>query len=243
MEARKLAPHNPLFELTRAMFEEVARRVWSEPWRQKSADEAEEGLVAEGRALMRCMYEEWLALCATAEPTGPVVGAEGMERTRVRRRPRQLTTSLGVVTVAPWRNRSRASQVVPSHASCWVRNLLRSREPPEAGRTGLAEPLDAASPPGDALHRRALEKRRTGEEPVKRGTGSPILRHGLGVPLLEHPAEDFGGGTRHARPLAASMRQHERPEQVARALRSESVSSGLEEVRLHGPPHPLGAPL
>lgn len=100
MEARKLSPHNPLFEATRDRLEEVLGRVQSESWQGKSHSEAEEALAVEGRELMRCLLEEWIAVRATAEPTEPVVGAEGIERTRVRRRSCHLTTSLGVVSVS-----------------------------------------------------------------------------------------------------------------------------------------------
>jgi hypothetical protein len=100
MEARKLSPHNPVFEATREKFEGVLGRVQSESWQGKSHSEAEEALAVEGRELMRCLLEEWIAVRAAAEPTEPVVGAEGIERTRVRRRPRHLTTSLGVVSVS-----------------------------------------------------------------------------------------------------------------------------------------------
>jgi hypothetical protein len=100
MEARKLAQHNPNFQATRAKFEVFLERVLSGEWMGKSQSDAEEGFGVEGRELARCAHEEWLAIRATAEPTAPVVGAEGLERTRVRRRPRHLTTSLGVVEVA-----------------------------------------------------------------------------------------------------------------------------------------------
>lgn len=165
MEARKLAPHNPRFELTREKFEELARRVWSESWQGKSADEAEEALVAEGRALMRCMFEEWLALCAAAEPTGPVVGAESMERTRVRRRPRQLTTSLGVVTVA------RLGYGCPGLDSLFVLDAelnlpkesysfaLRRRVAVEAAKVSFDEVGEAvASATGVTIPKRQLEE-------------------------------------------------------------------------------------
>jgi hypothetical protein len=99
MEARKLAPHNPFFDGTRTRFNEILERVQSDSWQGKTHSEAEEALGVEGRELMRSMLEDWCACRATAVPKEPVIGAEGIERTRVRRRGRQLSTSLGVVSL------------------------------------------------------------------------------------------------------------------------------------------------
>jgi len=99
MEARKLAAHNSFFDGTRTRFNEILERVQSESWHGKTHSEAEEALGVEGRELMRSMLEDWCACRATAVPTGPVIGAERIERTRVRRRERHLSTSLGVVSL------------------------------------------------------------------------------------------------------------------------------------------------
>ena len=46
------------------------------------------------------MFEAFLERVQSGEWTESVVEAEGLERTRVRRRPRHLTMSLGMVEVA-----------------------------------------------------------------------------------------------------------------------------------------------
>lgn len=65
-----------------------------------SHSDLESLLEREGRELMRQLLQAHLDLRAQARPTGPVVGAEGVERTHARHGARTLETLLGTVQVS-----------------------------------------------------------------------------------------------------------------------------------------------
>lgn len=65
-----------------------------------SHSDLESLLEREGRELMRQLLQAHLDLRAQATPTGPVVGAEGVERTHARHGARTLETLLGTVQVS-----------------------------------------------------------------------------------------------------------------------------------------------
>jgi len=88
------------FAVAEASFSGLVRRLQSEDTARMSHSDLETLLEREGRELMRQLLQAHLDLRAHATPAGPVVGADGVERTHTRHGTRALETLLGTVQVA-----------------------------------------------------------------------------------------------------------------------------------------------
>jgi hypothetical protein len=98
MEARAIRDEKP-FAAAEEKYEEVKAMLESEDWQRKSHSDLERMLDVEGRELLRRLYQGHLDLRGPGTVEDPVVGADGVERTRVRIHQRRLTTVFGAVEV------------------------------------------------------------------------------------------------------------------------------------------------
>lgn len=87
------------FAVARARFADLPRYLCSEEAQAMPHSEMERALEAQGRELMRALYQAWLEVQAPAQADGPVLDAAGKERPRRRAQARALETVFGTVTV------------------------------------------------------------------------------------------------------------------------------------------------
>jgi len=88
------------FAASREKFEQLVEHLSSEKVRKMKHSDLERELEAQGRELLRSLYQEYLDSRAPGEATGTVRDAEGAERTRKRSQDRDLETVFGTVTVS-----------------------------------------------------------------------------------------------------------------------------------------------
>jgi len=98
MEARAIRVEKP-FAAAEEMFEQLKAKLASEGTERMSHSDLERMLEVEGRELLRRLYQAHLDLRGLGTAEGPVVGADGVERTHVRIHRRPLTTVFGAVEV------------------------------------------------------------------------------------------------------------------------------------------------
>jgi hypothetical protein len=87
------------FAAARGQFEALPGFLRSEEAQRMTHSDMERELAQQGQELMRTLYQGWLQLQAPAEAAGPVVDAEGEERTEKREHDRALETTFGTVRV------------------------------------------------------------------------------------------------------------------------------------------------
>jgi hypothetical protein len=87
------------FAVAEASFSGLVGRLQAEETRHMSHSDLESLLEKEGREVLRQLLQAHLDMRAEAQVEGPVVGADGVERTHHRHGERQLTTLLGPVKV------------------------------------------------------------------------------------------------------------------------------------------------
>jgi hypothetical protein len=87
------------FSQARDEFDRLERRLQSGETLRMSHSDLESFIEREGRELLRQLLQAHLDLRAGAKVAGPVVGADGVERTHHREGERKLETLLGGVTV------------------------------------------------------------------------------------------------------------------------------------------------
>ena len=90
----------------------LVRRLQSADTARMSHSDLEAMLEQQGRELMRQLLQAHLDLRAQATPTGPVVGADGVERTHTRHGARALETLLGTVQVTREGHGARARETL-----------------------------------------------------------------------------------------------------------------------------------
>jgi hypothetical protein len=83
----------------REKFEEVVVHIQSDEVQAMSHSEFERELEAKGRELLRTLYQGYLDSRGPGASSGPVVGVDGLERTKQRVQERTLTTVFGDVRV------------------------------------------------------------------------------------------------------------------------------------------------
>lgn len=99
MEAHALC-HRDCFSRAREEFFRLEERLQSGETLRMDHSDLESLVEKEGRELLRQLLQAHLELRADAKVTGPVVGADGIERTHHREGERRLETLLGAVYVA-----------------------------------------------------------------------------------------------------------------------------------------------
>lgn len=100
------------FVLAEASFTGLVGRLRSEETARMSHSDLESLLEKEGREVLRQLLQAHLDLRSEARAEGPVVGADGIERTHHRPGARQLETLLGTVTVERSGHGARGAQTL-----------------------------------------------------------------------------------------------------------------------------------
>ena len=165
MEARAIRDVKP-FAAAEEKFEELKAKLESEGTQRMSHSDLERMLEQEGRELLRRMFQAHLDVRGPGEVTGPVVGADKVERTHVRLHERTLTTVFGTVGLA--RTGYGASGVESLH------------------------PLDAALNLPDERH--SLEIRRRVAEAAAKGSfeeAAGALTRATGAPVAKRQTEQL----------------------------------------------------
>lgn len=98
--ARELVTQASEFAEANVKFEDIKKALVSKELLHSSHSELERFLGSEGRELLRLLFQGHLDARGEARAVGPVVGADGVERTQVRpNTSRDLTTTVGTVRV------------------------------------------------------------------------------------------------------------------------------------------------
>lgn len=102
MQARAITEDKPCeaFWPAQRKFEELVKNLQSERCRGMTHDELEEEVTREGRELLRRMLQGHLDWRGPGPVSGPVVGADGVERTQRRELGRKLNSVFGTVVVS-----------------------------------------------------------------------------------------------------------------------------------------------
>jgi hypothetical protein len=165
MEARAIRVEKP-FAAADEKFEQLKARLESEGTQRMSHSDVERMLEQEGRELLRRMFQAHLDMRGPGEVTGPVVGADEVERTHARLHERKLTTVFGTVEL------TRTGYSAP-------------------GVEGL-HPLDAALNLPDERH--SLEIRRRVAEAAAKGSfeeAADALTRAAGAPVAKRQTEQL----------------------------------------------------
>jgi len=217
----------------------LVRRLQSADTARMSHSDLEAMLEHQGRELMRQLLQAHLDLRAQATPTGPVVGADGVERTHTRQGDRALETLLGTVQVTRAGHGARGRETLfPLDAAL---NLpterysfgIRRRAAEEATRGAFDEAVAVLTTHSSAaVAKRQVEAvvRRAAEDfndfylarrlawPVETSTSSDILVltfDGKGVPMRHaalRPATQTAA-THRVRKLATRLTKGEKRHQ------------------------------
>ena len=108
----RVAPSVDRFVEAEATFSALVNRLQSRETARMSHSDLETLLEQQGRELMRQLVQAHLDLRAQATTTGPVIGADGVERTHTRHGERTLETLLGTVHVARDGHGARARETL-----------------------------------------------------------------------------------------------------------------------------------
>lgn len=106
--ARELVTRTGRFDEANVKFEDIKKALLSADLLHASHGELERFIGGEGRELLRLLLQGHLSARGEARAVGPVVGADGVERTHVRQdTSRELATTVGVVRVPRARYEAR----------------------------------------------------------------------------------------------------------------------------------------
>lgn len=98
--ARELVTQSSRFSEANVKFEDIKRALLSDELLHASHGDLEQFIGSEGRELLRLLFQQNLDARKEARAAGPVVGADGVERTQVRSETfRALDTTIGTVQV------------------------------------------------------------------------------------------------------------------------------------------------
>lgn len=191
MQAQAVADANP-FVAAREHFEDLITRLGAEETCRMTHAEVERLLEADGREVIRRLFQGHLDARGAGEATAAVVGADGQHRTHVRVSDRELATVFGPVRVA------RIGYGQRGVVSLFPRDAELNL-PPEIHSHGVRRRVAEEAARGSFDEAVQAMARTTGAD-VAKTTGGTIGRaggEGLRRVLCLARGDDPGGGGQH----------------------------------------------